>query len=266
MRQNISKVKRIVIKLGSNLLSKQGFGLDAKKIKNIAREIVSLRKEKKDIVIVTSGAISAGMHKLGFTSRQMSISVKQTAASVGQIILMHTYENIFSDFHQTIGQVLLTKDDFGSSQRKSNARNTFLTSFKKNVIPIVNENDTTAVDEIKIGDNDNLSASVAILIDADLLIVFSDIDGLYTCDPRKHKAKAELIHEVKEITNEIEKYCSDSGTCVGTGGMITKIAAAKRVVNAGIPMIIANGNLPNCLTDIIAGKEVGTLFHPVVNK
>jgi len=266
MRQNILKAKRIVIKLGTNLLSKQDFGLDTKKIKNLAREIVAFRAEKKDIVIVTSGAISAGMYKLGFASRQMAISVKQTAASVGQIILMHTYENIFSDFKQTIGQVLLTKDDFKSHQRYLNAQNTFFTSFKNNVIPIVNENDTTAVDEIKFGDNDNLSASVAMLIDADLLIILSDIDGLYTCDPRKHGSHAKLIPEVRKITGEIEKYCSDSSTCVGTGGMTTKIEAAKRVVNAGISMIIANGNLSNCLTDIIAGKEIGTLFYPVKNK
>ena len=210
---------------------------------------------------MTSGAIGAGIGKLDLKQRPRDIKVLQATAAVGQNILMSTYDRYFAKYEQTIAQLLLTHEDFFDRKRYLNLRNTLITLLKSGVIPIINENDTVVVDEIKLGDNDNLSALVASNLDADLLIILTDIDGLYTYDPKRSK-KAEFISIVEEITPEIERIASARGK-TGTGGMKTKIQAAKVTMKAGIPMVIVNGNEENILARIIAGERIGTIFLPM---
>lgn len=256
-----SKVKRIVVKVGTSNLTDEKSRLDLKKIKKLAREVNALKKHGKDVVLVTSGAIGAGIGKMNLKQRPRDIPLLQATAAVGQNILMRAYESCFREYRITVAQVLLTREDFFDRKRYLNARNTFLTLLELGVLPIVNENDTIAVDEIKFGDNDNLSAMVACSIDADLLVLLSDIDGLYTWDPRKSK-KAELIKEVREITPEIEALAGKP-TSKGLGGMVTKIQAAKITSNSGIVMAIVDGREKDILQKIILkGAESGTVFLP----
>ncbi|MGA7161516.1 MAG: glutamate 5-kinase [Bacteroidota bacterium] len=255
---------KIVVKIGTNLLADKTKGINHEKIDDIARSVSSLISLGKNVAIVSSGAIGAGLVLLGMKERPKAIPEKQAAAAIGQPILMEAYENAFRKYQRTIGQILLTKDDFVSRPRYVNIKNTFSALFENGVIPIVNENDTVAVEEIKLGDNDNLSALVANLIEADLLIVLSDVDGLYTDDPSKNP-NAELISVVDKVTTHIEKLARKHKSELGTGGMITKIRAAKQCVSAGIGVIIANGNRPNILNDIISGNFPGTFFLPAQN-
>ena len=259
----VAKVKRIVIKVGTSTLTDDNHRLAPDKVKKLAREIVELRRRGKEVILVSSGAIGAGIGKLNLKQRPRDIKLLQATAAVGQSILMSTYDRYFSAYGQTIAQLLLTHADFLSRQRYLNLRNTLLTLLKSGVIPIVNENDTTAVDEIKVGDNDNLSALVASNLEADLLIILTDTDGLFTRDPRRSE-RAELIPVVRDITPEIERI-ADTGEKTKTssvGGMKTKIQAAKLAMNAGIPVVIANGAEEDILLRIVEGEPVGTRFLP----
>ena len=259
----VAKAKRIVIKVGTSTLTDDNHRLVHAKVEKLAREIVELRRRGKEVILVSSGAIGAGIGKLNLKQRPRDIKLLQATAAVGQSILMSTYDRYFSAYGQTIAQLLLTHADFRSRQRYLNLRNTLLTLLKSGVIPIINENDTTAVDEIKVGDNDNLSALVASNLEADLLIILTDTDGLFTRDPRRSK-RAELIPVVRDITPEIERI-ADTGEKTKTssvGGMRTKIQAAKLAMNAGIPVVIANGAEEDILLRIVEGEPVGTRFLP----
>jgi glutamate 5-kinase len=218
-----------------------------------------------ELILVTSGAIAAGVEKLGFSRRPKAIPELQAAASVGQGLLMQEYARLFSAFGLGVGQVLLTQSDFSYRQQYLNARNTLEKLLELQIVPIVNENDTTAVDEIRLGDNDTLAALVANLISADLLIILSDTEGLCTADPRSVD-KVSLIKEVKEITPEVERAAGGVGTKFGSGGMVTKVQAAKIVTCARIAMVIAHGRHPNVLLEIINGHSVGTFFWPKAKK
>jgi glutamate 5-kinase len=255
---------KIVIKIGTNLLADKVKGINLDRINEIAQSVARLNSIGNHIAIVSSGAIGAGVAALKLTERPKTIPGQQATAAIGQPLLMEAYENAFRQQDCTIAQILLTKDDFINRARYLNAKNTFSVLLKQGVIPIINENDTVAVEEIKLGDNDNLSAMVANLIDADLLIILSDIDGLFSDDPLKNH-EAQLIPVIEKITPQIEKLAKSSKTELSTGGMITKIQAAKRCVSSGIALIIANGTNPNILEQIFAGTFRGTLFLPSDN-
>ncbi len=262
-RKNLfAKARRIVIKVGSAVLTGSGEGLDQKRIEQLAGEISAIMDRKCEVVLVSSGAIAAGLAKLGLKkTRGMPLPLKQAAAAVGQSGLMWMYEKTFGDHGKKVAQVLLTREDLSSRARFLNARNTLQTLLEYGVVPIVNENDTVAVDEIKFGDNDNLSGMVVHLADADLLVILSDIDGLYTADPRLHPS-AELIPVVEKITAEMERSAGDAQSAVGTGGMRSKILAAKKVGAYGVPMVIINGRKQGSLQALFDGKDIGTLFLP----
>ena len=254
-----NKAKRIVIKVGTNVLTKKNNALNLKRIENVVKDIALLRKKGKEVFLVSSGAIGAGMGRLQLKRRPQIIPLQQAAAAVGQSQLMFVYDKLFRRYRQVVGQVLLTQEALTDRKRYLNARNTLMTLISLNVLPIINENDTVAVDEIKVGDNDILSALVTNLVEADLLIILSDIDGFYTGDPKKDK-KARLILEVEKITAQIESMASGTTTETAAGGMQTKIQAAKMVTRAGEAMIIANGTKNNVLSKLFAGEKTGTLF------
>jgi glutamate 5-kinase len=258
--RTISEAKRIVIKVGTSNLTDKSYRLEPRKVEKLAKEIVELKKQGKEVIVVSSGAIGAGIGKLDLKQRPRAIKILQATAAIGQNILMSTYDRYFAKYEHTIAQLLLTHEDFFNRQRYLNLKNTLITLLKSDVIPIINENDTVAVDEIKLGDNDNLSALVASNLDADLLVILTDIDGLFTYDPKRSK-KAEFISIVEELTPEIERIASAGGK-TGVGGMKTKIQAAKVTMKAGIPMVIANGSEENILSRIIAGERIGTIFLP----
>jgi glutamate 5-kinase len=251
----------VVIKIGTNLLTDKQAGINRERIGGLARDIETLLARGNRVALVSSGAIGAGVAALQLKQRPRTIPEKQATAAIGQPILMEAYENAFRKNHRTVAQILLTKDDFVNRTRYLNARNTLKVLFDKGVVPIINENDSVAVDEIKLGDNDNLSALVATLVEADLLIILSDVDGLYSDDPAR-SPKAELIPVVESVTPGIERLAKETRGELGTGGMITKIQAAKRCVSSGIAMIITNGESPNALRDVFAGAFKGTLFLP----
>lgn len=255
----LKNIKRIVVKVGSSTLTHQTGYLNINRIERLVRQLVDINNREIEVVLVSSGAIAAGRGKLGLKNRPKTIPEKQAAAAVGQGTLLHMYEKIFSEYGKIVAQILLTREDFSHRMRFLNARNTFFALFEQGVIPIVNENDAIVVDEIKFGDNDNLSAMVASLVEADLLIILSDIDGLYTANP-KSDPSAKLIYSVERITHEIESSAGGEGSDLGTGGMITKINAAKIASASGIPMLILNGSIDNIVNNALEGKEVGTLF------
>ena len=254
-------VKRIVVKIGSNLLAHDEEGLDIRRITAISRDISDLQDKGYDMVVVSSGAIAAGMIKLGLKTKPKDIKLKQAAAAVGQSSLMWAYERSFAKFGKIVAQVLLTRDDFADRKRYINSKNTLLTLLSHGVLPVINENDTVATDEIKFGDNDQLASLVASLVEAERLIILSDVEGLYTEDPRTN-ARAELIDYVKAITSEIEKKAGGAGSIVGTGGMYSKVLAAKRAVNHGIIVHIVTGKQEKVITSLIEGKRHGTYFEP----
>lgn len=251
----------VVVKIGTNILADKTNGINTRQIEAIAHNVAMLSSFGHRVALVTSGAIGAGVAALKLHVRPKTIPEKQATASIGQPLLMEAYENAFRKHSRIIAQILLTKDDFTNRTRYVNAKNTFGVLLRKGVIPIVNENDTVAVDEIKLGDNDNLSAMVANMIGADLLIILSDIDGLFSDDPTKNP-NAVLIPVVETITPQIERLAKSSRTELSTGGMATKIQAAKRCVSSGIAMIIANGGNPNVLGEIFSGTSSGTIFLP----
>lgn len=259
-KEYLKDVKKLVVKVGSSTLTHSTGLLNLKRIENLARQLADIHNQGIQVVLVSSGAIGAGMGKLGLKVRPKTMREKQAAAAVGQGILIHMYEKFFSEYGKTIAQILLTKEDVVDRKRYLNARNTFFTLLSQGVIPVVNENDAVAIDEIKVGDNDTLSALVTNLIEADLLIILSDIDGLYDSDPNTNP-NAKFIYSAKKITNQIKRSAKGTGSKLGTGGMVTKIKAAEIVVAANASMIIAQGSDPNIIIDILEGKEIGTLFE-----
>lgn len=262
MRKEIlKKVKRIVIKIGSRVLTCEDNGLDSVLIGGLAGEVSRFRKSGYEIVIVSSGAVAAGRKELGLGDRPRTIPQKQAAAAVGQSKLMRAYEEAFAGHGIKVAQLLLTRDDLANRLRFLNARATIDTLLDCGIIPIINENDTVVVDEIKFGDNDNLSALVTNLVEAQLLVILTDIDGFYSADPRTDP-DARLIHLVSAITREVERAAGGSGSTVGTGGMATKVAAAKKVGKSGVSTIMINGKTPGNLERALTGDEVGTLFLP----
>lgn len=257
----LKDIRRIVIKIGSRVLASTRQGLNAQRIRRIVREISELHQRGYEIVIVSSGAIVAGMKELGLNNKPKGISLKQAAASIGQSKLIQIYERLFRGTGIKVAQILLTRDDMADRRRFLNSRNTLLTLLSCRVIPVINENDTVAVDEIKFGDNDLLSGLITNLVDADILVILSDIDGLFTADPSVDPA-ATLIPVVGEIDRQIESIAGESSTIEGTGGMASKVEAAKKVSEFGIPTIIMNGNVPGLLGRALEGYEIGTLFLP----
>ncbi|HYA86604.1 MAG TPA: glutamate 5-kinase [Nitrospirota bacterium] len=261
-----SKALRIVIKVGSAVLTSSEEGLDQGRIERLASDISTIMSQGRQVILVSSGAIAAGLAKLGLKKkRAMPLSLKQAAASVGQSSLMWIYEKTFGSHGHKVAQILLTREDLSNRTRFLNARSTLQTLLNYGVVPIVNENDTVSVDEIKFGDNDNLSGMVVHLADADLLVILSDIDGLYTADP-KFDPSAELITTVEKITPEIERGAGGAQSQVGTGGMRSKIVTARKVGAYGAPMVIVNGKKSGVLQALFEGKEIGTLFLPKSQK
>ncbi len=250
--------KRIVIKVGTSTITHKTGKINLRQIDGIAKTLTDLMNSGKEVVLVTSGAGAVGRSKMKMTERPKEICVKQAVAAIGQCELMYIYDKAFSEFGQTTAQILLTKDIVDDAKSKENVINTFETLIKMGVIPIVNENDTVSYDEIEFGDNDSLSAVVATLIEADTLVLLSDVDGLYSKNPSEEGAK--LIPVVYKIDDHIRGIAGGSSSAVGTGGMITKIHAGEIANNAGIDMLIANGENPSILYDIFDGKSVGTIF------
>jgi glutamate 5-kinase len=257
--QRVPSARRVIVKIGSNLLTRGGDVLCREWILARAREISALLETGRQVAIVTSGAVAAGTSKLGLGRKPVRLREKQAAAAAGQGVLMQHYEEAFAATGRMVGQVLLTRDDVMHRRRYLNARDTLETLLEYGLIPIVNENDTVAVDEICFGENDTLAALVAGLIGADLLVLLSDIDGLYAADPRLH-AEAEFIPLVTEITPGIEQAGGGSGSQVGSGGMATKLKAARMAARSGCMTVIANGFREGVLTDVCAGRPAGTLF------
>ena len=262
----LKKVSRIVIKIGSGVLTTPDrSGLDDTVIEEITRQVSTLHKSGHETILVSSGAIAAGVKELNLKKTPVDIPHKQAAAAIGQSRLIGKYERHFKREGLNVAQILLTHDDLSNRIRYLNAKNTILTILSYKVIPIINENDTVAVDEIKFGDNDTLSAMVANLIEADLLIILSDVKGLYSADPKLDPA-AELVPVVEKITNEIEVMAGDSRSATGVGGMVTKIQAAKRMSHSGIPTVIVDGKVNGIIEAIVKGEDVGTLFLPEEDK
>jgi glutamate 5-kinase len=264
-RNDIKKVKRIVIKLGSSIITDEKEVIDENFISHLALQIKTLQSKGKEIVLVSSGAVASGMMVLKLKEKPKSISEKQALAAFGQGFLIAKYNEIFSKFDMFVAQILLTSEDIADRKRYLNAKNTLESLISKKIIPIINENDTVATDEIKLGDNDNLSAEVSCLLEADLLIILSDVEGFYDNDPRKVK-NAKVIDRVSDVDKYLEKVSSKSGTNVGTGGIYTKLQAAKKVMIMGIPCVLAKGKMKNVITKILKGENIGTFFVPVEKK
>lgn len=250
---------RVVIKVGTSTLTHQNGNINIRRIENLCKVISDLKNAGLEIIFVSSGAIAMGVGKLGLSKKPQDIPSKQACAAIGQCELMYTYDKLFQEYNHTVAQMLMTGADFENEERHTNFDNTLNRLLEFGVLPIINENDTIATSEIKVGDNDTLSAIIATSANADLLILLSDIDGLYTADPRKD-ADASLIPIVKEINEDIMNLAGTAGTSRGTGGMITKLNAAQICMDAGIDMIISNGSNPEVLYDIFDGKSVGTRF------
>ena len=259
--------KRIVIKIGSSSLTHPQTGsLNFAKMERLVRALCDIRNQGIDVCLVSSGAIAVGKDALSLKERPAELSVKQACAAVGQARLMMTYQKLFGEYNQVTGQILMTKYTMMNEKARFNAKNTFEELFSFGVIPVVNENDTVSTYEVRFGDNDTLSALVASLISADLLILLSDIDGLYTDDPHKNP-DARIIPDVYEIDETILNMAKGStGSNVGTGGMATKLSAAKIATYSGADMMIANGEDVSVIEDIVAGKRIGTLFHANKNE
>lgn len=251
---------RIVVKVGTSTLAHSTGNLNIRRVTELCRVLADLKNAGNDVILVSSGAIGMGVGKLSLSEKPDDIPGKQAAAAVGQCELMYVYDKLFGDFNHVVAQILITGDDVQNEDRYRNFNNTIHRLLDMNALPIINENDTISVEEIKIGDNDTLGAIVAKTVDADLLIILTDTDGLYTADPRKDP-DASLIREVSEITPELMSLGGGSGTKQGTGGMTTKLRAASIATEAGIETVIINGQKPTMLYEIVEGKEyTGTRF------
>ena len=257
---DISQKKRIVLKLGTSTLTHKTGKLNIRRMTNLVRVLSDLHNAGKELLMVSSGAVGMGVGKLNLSERPKDTPSKQAAAAVGQCELMHIYDDMFSKYNVTVAQILLTKATL-NNDRLPHVQNTIHRLLEMGVIPIINENDTVAIDELEleIGENDSLSATVAAAMGADLLIILSDIDGLYSADPRTH-ADAEVIHVVETIDDRIEQMAGGAGTSFGTGGMATKINAAKIATENGVDMVIMNGRDPEQLYALFDGEPVGTHF------
>jgi glutamate 5-kinase len=258
------QARRAVVKVGSGVLT-GNCGLNVGVARSVAGQISELIDSGVEVILVSSGAMAAGIKKIGLAKRPYEIPKRQAVAALGQASLIMEYEKAFARYDRKVAQVLLTSEDLCNRKRYLNARNTLYTLLSWKVVPIINENDTVAVEEIKFGDNDNLSAMITLLMDADILINLTDIDGLYSSDPRMNP-DAELIPVVSAIKKSIEKLASGIPGALGTGGMLSKIKAAKKVTAAGIPMVIANGGKPDTLKRLFSGDECGTFFIPKKEK
>jgi glutamate 5-kinase len=264
-RSALGKANRIVVKVGTSTLTYDNGKVNFTRIDKLARVLSDLLNQDKEVVLVTSGAIGVGVGKLKLKEKPKTVQEKQAVAAVGQCELMHIYSKFFSEYGHTVGQILLTRDVIEEEHTRHNVVNTFETLLKSGIVPIVNENDSVSIDEIEygekrvFGDNDTLSAIVSDLVNADLLIILSDIDGFYDSDPRSN-SNSKLLSVIREITPEVEKCAGGAGSRRGTGGMVTKLAAAKLALAKGFDMVLASGAEPGIILDVIAGAEVGTLF------
>ena len=277
-KEIIKKIKRIVLKIGSGVLALPQGGLNEEVIKEIALSVKHLKDKGLEVVIVSSGAILAGVGRLKLKERPRDIPTRQAAAAIGQTHLMWLYEKQFNLHQMRAAQILLTHDDLSNRRRYINAKNTVDTLLRHGVIPVINENDTVVVEEIKLGDNDHLSGLVTALVEADMLVILSDIDGIYSSDPKKEDSEAQIIDEADANSPEIQKikkgtpgafagttFCDGSNAFCdnfGTGGIKTKIEAAEKAASFGIATIIANGKTPGILNRIFSGEKIGTLIHP----
>lgn len=257
MIQNVTQANRIVVKVGTSTLAHKTGLMNIQRMERLVKVLADLKNSGKEIILVSSGAIGVGVGKMGLKEKPTDTPAKQACAAIGQCELMYCYDKYFSEYNHSVAQVLLTRDIIDSPERKQNVINTFQNLLHYGVVPIVNENDTVAVEEIVFGDNDTLSAIVGSLVGADLLIILSDIDGVYDQNPRVNP-NAKLIPHIPEITDSIRALAGDHGTSLGTGGMVTKITAAQIGLNAGFPTVILNGSRPENLYDLLEGKQVGT--------
>ena len=262
-RKQLIDAKRVVVKVGTSTLTYENGNINLTRIEKLTRVLSDIMNSGKEVVLVTSGAIGVGVSKLKLKEKPKTIREKQAVAAVGQCELMHIYSKFFGEYSHVVGQVLLTRDVVEDDHIRENVCNTFETLLEKGIVPIVNENDTVSIDEIenivRFGDNDNLSAIVAGLVNADLLVILSDIDGFYDSDPRSNE-DAKMLEVVERVTSQLEECAGGAGSNLGTGGMITKLAAARVASEAGVDMVLANGSEPGILLDILSGKNVGTLF------
>jgi glutamate 5-kinase len=263
-RACFDRAKRIVIKVGSNVLTEDN-GLNLRALHAISHQISQLSNRGLEIILVSSGAMASGMKKVGLSRRPEAIPERQAIAAVGQATLIREYEKAFEKDNRKVAQILLTSDGLANRKRHLNARNTINTLLDWQIIPIVNENDTVMVQEIQFGDNDNLAAMITLLMNADILINLTDIDGLYDKDPRCNRDAA-LIPQVSTFSRDIEKFASDIPGALGTGGMLSKIKAARKLTTAGVPMVIARGEKPDILLALFAGETHGTFFVPKQEK
>ncbi len=255
-----SNAKRVVVKIGSNVLT-QDNGLNIRAVQSISRQVCRLIDRGIEVILVSSGAMASGAKKIGLSKRPDQIPQRQAAAAVGQAGLILEYEKAFARYKKKVAQILLTSEDLSNRKRYLNARNTLCTLLSWHVVPVINENDTVMVEEIKFGDNDHLSAMITLLLNADILVSLTDIDGLFNKDPRVH-SDAEMLPMISSINRDIEKIAGDIPGALGTGGMLSKVKAAKKVTTAGVPMVIANGEKKNILLELFAGKSKGTFFKP----
>lgn len=266
MRKNITHAKRIVVKVGTSTLTHENGKINLARVDKLSEVLSDLMNQGLEIILVTSGAVGVGMGKLKLNTRPKSVRERQAAAAVGQSELMHLYSKFFSEYGHIVGQILLTKDVVEYEQSRKNVINTFEELLTRGIIPIVNENDSVATEELEFqdnhsfGDNDTLSAIVSVLVNADLLILLSDIDGFYNDDPNLNK-NAQLINEIYELNEEVTRSAKGVISTKGTGGMATKINAARICLNNDINMIIAHGQSPQILYQILKGEQIGTLFH-----
>jgi len=261
------KIVRLVVKVGTSTLTHSTGALNFRRMDALCRTLSDLKNQGLEIILVTSGAIGVGVNKLGLGTRPRALAMKQAAAAVGQCELMHVYDKLFGEYGQTVAQILLTGEDVEHPQRRDHLSNTFLSLLDVGAVPVVNENDSVSAAEIEsgsgarkvFGDNDTLSAVVASLVGADLLVLLTDIDAVYDANPRENP-EAKPIRTVRELTPELLEAASGAGSSRGTGGMITKLQAAKLCMENGVEMVVASGTQPELLYDIVAGKEVGTRF------
>jgi glutamate 5-kinase len=253
-------VQRAVIKVGSGVLTGEP-GLDLSIIRSLARQISRLGSQGVEVILVSSGAVASGMKKIGMKRRPMNIPEKQAAAAVGQAGLMYEYEKAFEAHSRLVAQVLLTRDDIANRTRYLNARNTLRTLLSWNIVPVINENDTVVVQELKFGDNDNLAAMISQLMDADVCVILSDVEGLYEKDPRLYK-EAPLVRSVERVSKSMEEMAAGGAGALGTGGMLSKLRAARKTTAAGIPMVVCLGSRDGILDEVFSGRETGTFFFP----
>lgn len=258
-RKNLAAANRIVIKIGSSSLTHAGGKLNLLRVERLVRVISDLHNSGKEVVLVSSGAIATGAGKMGMEKKPENKITKQALAAIGQAELIKIYDKFFEEYNKTVAQVLLTRDGIENPLRRNNARNTLKELIHMGIIPVINENDTVSTEEIEFGDNDNLSAIVASLLESHLLIILSDIDGVFTGDPNKDSG-AKLISKVVNVEQEAEKYIFSNSSSFGTGGMASKLTAARHCLQNKVDMVITNGSDPYIIYDVLQGKEVGTYF------